>query len=106
MRKNKPRVVVMAPPCTAFNALQRLFKHLHPKSFRLAMKIGLRLANLSAAVALFQLKTHHEFICENPFTSKMWLLRCWEFILKQPGIEVSRIDQCMYGLRSPSGIPM
>ena len=65
MRKNKPRAVVMAPPCTAFNALQRLFKHLHPNFFRLAMKIGLRLANLSAAVALFQLKTHHDFMRES-----------------------------------------
>ena len=97
LEREKPKVIVMAPPCTAFNALAQLFKHRQYKKYLKNWSIGVKLANLAAEVAHFQLACGNHFLVENPERSLFWKLKSWVSLVKKIGPAISVIDQCMYG---------
>ena len=64
MEKHHPRVVVMGPPCTSFGPWSH-FNRVHNHATWLKNhKIGVRLANLAAEVAMYQLANGRHFLIE------------------------------------------
>ena len=84
LRKAKPLVVVLAPPCTAFGPWSNFNKTHAPETYAKSRKLGLPLARLAAQIAQIQLDAGLEFICENPWASELWRLPEWVKILSDP----------------------
>ena len=110
-RKQKPRVVVMGPPCTMFGTwaiFNDAIARRNPtqwkarcKRFRLAVK----LAEFAAWAALEQLNNGRDFLCENPAESRLWKLACWLLVLRHPRVCQAYLEQCMVGLVCPDCNP-
>ena len=49
--KHMPKVIIMGPPCTAFAALSRVNRKLHPETWAKSREVGAKLANLAANIA-------------------------------------------------------
>ena len=60
-KRLKPKVRVMAMPCTGFSMLQVCFAKTHPESFRRALKEGTALAIVAATAARQQLLDKRHF---------------------------------------------
>ena len=101
----RPRVVIAGPPCTAFGPWSRLNKIKYPEAYARALKVGLLFANLVAEVCQFQLSQGRHFIVENPWGSALWSLPSFVRLLNMPNVAVSKLAQCMTGLKDPQGIP-
>ena len=104
IREKRPRVIIMAPPCTAFGPWSRYNRHVNPRGYRLTLRTGVMLANLAADIALFQLDHDADFICENPQSSDLWQLSAWQLVLRHPRVCFTHCHQCAFGLRDPSGL--
>ena len=105
VNRYRPIVVVMAPPCTLFNELARLFGHKWPK-FEARLRAAKKLAILAATVAFLQLSQGRHFIIENPLRSRIWLLQLFKKLISHSCTCAVVIDQCEYGLRVPRGSGM
>ena len=86
LTRHRPRVIVGAPPCTAFGSWAKLNKQRAPEAWALSMAIGKPLANLLAYVALWQLDSDRDFIVENPQSSELWDLPLWQKILNHASV--------------------
>lgn len=102
----QPRVIVMGPPCTAFGPWAH-YNRVHAReAWKRSYDIGLPLAELAAQIATYQLQHKRHFICENPWSSEMWALSCWQKLLMDDRVCFVRCDQCELGLLSPEGLAM
>ena len=70
----KPRVVSLAPPCTAFSSWSFFNQWRNYESWYERFKIGKALAELACLVAEIQLENKCDFLIENPLTSRIWQL--------------------------------
>ena len=101
----KPLVAVMGPPCTAFGPWSSYNKvHAHA-AWAESFQIGKPLADLAAKIAETQMNNQRFFLCENPWSSKLWELPSWKRVLSHPTVVFSYADQCAYGLVSIEGWP-
>ena len=105
VQKYQPKLILMGPPCTAFGAWSGFNATMNPAAHQESLRKGLPLANLAAWLALFQLASGRHFICENPWTSKLWQLPLWQKVLRDPRVFWSYADQCMWGLVDQDGDP-
>lgn len=105
LSRHRPRIVVCGPPCTAFSSWQQLNKHHNPERYYQALRVGTRLANLTADIAAFQLRNNNHFIVENPASSQLWNLKAWQQLRDHPQVGDVILDQCMVGLVDPAGTP-
>ena len=55
IRRHRPLVIIMGPPCTAFANWSRFNRVAHPVAYGEIRSIGLKLANLTASIAAEQL---------------------------------------------------
>ena len=101
----KPLVAIMGPPCTAFGPWSS-FNRVHaPIAWAESLRIGKPLADLAALVAETQINNQRFFLCENPWSSKLWELPSWKRVFSYPNVVFSYADQCAYGLVSVEGLP-
>jgi hypothetical protein len=105
MLKHKPRVAIMGPPCTSFGPWSRFNKVHNHETWSKNHAIGVRLANLVAKVALFQLANKCHFIIENPWQSEIWNLPSFVSLIARPEVVYAQCDQCQVGLVDPAGVP-
>lgn len=101
--EHAPRVVVVAPPCTAFGPWSYINRKRNPAGYFQARRVGKKLADLAADVCLYQLYNGRHFIAENPRTSQLWDLESWKEVLRHSVSVV--LDQCSVGLKDPTGVP-
>ena len=99
VKHEKPRVVIMGPPCTHFGPLSNINKRY--ASFQDGYEVSVVLADFAAQLAHLQLSAWRDFIAENPQSSNIWNLPSWQKVLKHPRTVVTVHDQCMSGLKIP-----
>ena len=88
----KPLCLILGPPCTAFGSWSSYnAQHAHD-AWAESMRLGLPLAQLAARLAQIQIDAKRFFICENPWTSKLWDIKEWQAILAQPDVLYVRAD--------------
>ena len=105
VQAHRPGVIVMAPPCTAFGPWAHINQWRHRAAWLNALAIGKPLAELTCALAQLQLRCGNHFIIENPMTSRIWQLPCFQRLLHDSRCVNVVVDQCMVQLTDPAGQP-
>ncbi len=90
MRRDKPRLLVVSPPCMGGPESQRL-RHAD-KLFATAVDL-----------CLYQAKLDGLFILQHPQASKAWRLGCVSKLLVVRGLVQTTFDMCQYGMVSRDG---
>ena len=100
LRRCRPTVVIMTPPCTAFGPWSHYNSKHHRETWLQSLALGKPLAEFCARVALFQMSHRRHFLCENPRQSNLWSLPVWKAVMQDVRISIAYVDQCMFGLCS------
>jgi hypothetical protein len=110
LKKEKPAVVGLSPPCTLFSSLQRCGrKNTSPASEALRTiryRRACQMVKFAMKVAMYQLENGKYFYFEHPWSATSWPLPCIQAVLRKPQVSLAQIDLCAYGLRSPRNLPM
>ena len=101
--QHKPECIVMGPPCTSFSAWSRFNRINYYDAWFKSYQIGLPLAELCAAVAQLQMRSGRFFLIENPWSSEIWNLPCFQQLLQS--CHVAYCEQCCFGLVDMNGEP-
>jgi hypothetical protein len=96
--KQKPKVIFLAPPCTAWSQIQNINDPAVVYQKRLA---SVPLLNFCFQVAEYQSKHGRYFFFENPSTSNIWETKQFKAIYKLQNTTWSNTDFCMFGMRDP-----
>lgn len=105
--EQKPRVVVVCPPCTMFSLLQSLNRvRMDPKVYARRMIEAKILWNYAIQICQWQHDHGRGFILEHPLSASSWGEKSVVRLESQQGVFGVSVDQCQYGLRDPeSGKP-
>ena len=91
-------VLIGSPPCVAFSQIQTLVPDSPRKAHQLAE--GIRHMEFVAKLYRKQVQGGRVFIHENPAHAKSWALPCIRKMMRELGVDVVEIDQCMFGLKT------
>ena len=100
IRQNKPQVIMISPPCTAFSRLQGLSKWSANKERTLWT--GVQLLKFAAAVAKEQVREERHFLFEHPASATSWSRPEMRSLSRLAGVVEVVGDQCMFGLTTRS----
>ncbi len=106
LKKYDVDMCILSPPCTMFSALQILFKNfekMEPAVFKKKWGEAEQFVEHSMEVAEHQLRREKHFAFEHPRTASSWKLDVVEKISNYDQVGKVHFDQCMLGLKSPSG---
>ena len=101
--RHKPECIIMGPPCTSFSAWARFNRIHYFDAWLKSYQIGLPLAELCATIAQVQMRAGRYFLIENPWSSEIWNLACFQQFL--PSCFIAYCDQCCFGLVDMQGSP-
>ena len=99
LRNNKPKLVIMAPPCGGFGPWSRLNRLINHDTWKKTRGVGERLGKLCAAIALWQVQHGLDFLIEQPWQSELFGMKEWENVFAQIRVFGIVVDQCMLGLK-------
>ena len=101
-------IVILSPPCTAFSELQRLwnYKRMTLDAVQRQWEQGMVFVRHAMECALTQYKAGRRFGYEHPARASSWKTPEVSRVASLPGVHVVVFDQCMLGLKSPSGHPL
>ena len=100
IRQNKPQVIMISPPCTAFCRLQGLSKWSANKERTLWT--GVQFLKFAAAVAKEQVREERHFLFEHPASATSWSRPEMRSLRRLPGVVQVVGDLCMFGLTTRS----
>ena len=102
LRKSKPRVLVLSPPCGPFSALQRISQGKgDPIERRRKLIEGRILLDFAMELCEFQVENNNVFVFEHPLNAASWSEECVERVKKMKGVHEIVLDQCCFGLKDP-----
>ena len=101
VRQNKPLMLILSPPCTAFSTLQNL----NPWTARREREFwqGVTLLKFAMELAKEQVEQGRYFIFEHPASASSWKRKEVTAVTGMNGVRIYTADQCMYGLVAPKG---
>ena len=95
--RNKPKVVLMGPPCIGYCKWGNLNKRINPAAWLRGRRLSVPMARLCGNVALKQISEDRHFILEQPHGSGLFEEPQWQQ-LREFSFRVV-FDQCMVGLK-------
>lgn len=95
IRRSKPRVVILSPPCGSFSKLQNM----NPWSAKRERDLwrGVVMLKFAMEVAKEQMAENRYFVFEHPDSATSWRRKEVEAIGRAVGVRQVVADQCMYG---------
>lgn len=106
VRRRRPSVVLVSPPCTTFSKLQNMNAGRVPEAvMALRCAEGNTLLAFAMEICRIQLsgKPCRGFIFEHPAGASSWATDVVRNLSQQESVHLARFDQCRFGLKSPSG---
>eukprot|EP00971_Amphidinium_carterae_P305886 6078867-Amphidinium_carterae.1 len=104
VRAFKPLCVLMGPTCAPFGGWSRLNQARSPEGWSRSFDQAAPHGALCGEIAGEQVLAGRAFACEQPASSKLWLLDPWPRVLTAPGVATVTFDQCRLG-QSVDGLP-
>jgi hypothetical protein len=104
--------VILSPPFTIFSFLQASnWNRMQKGEAMEKLRAGIHTLDIAIWVAAFQQRTGRAFIFEHPAGAASWKRDNMKQLLSQGQSQLlttqdSIFDQCMFGLKSPNGVPM
>ena len=109
LRHVKPGLVLVAPPCKMYSALQNLLKHVRNKNVEALNRYitekrkADKLLQFAVEVCELCLELGLKFVLEHPLTAASWKTAPMQRLRARVGVLHARGDQCCFGLRGPTG---
>ena len=100
VRRNKPLVILMAPPCKGYSKWGSLNQKINPEAWKASRDLSVPLAKLCGNIAAEQLNNQRDFLIEQPQGSGLYKESEWLKILHR--LYTVIFDQCMTGLQMNS----
>ena len=97
LRRDKPLVVGLSPPCTLFSALQNLRKESIPED---EMRQAMGYVRFCVDIAKYQHETGRFFYFEHPLTASSWTMPELDGLRQVDGVESVTVHMCAFGLMS------
>ena len=97
VRRNKPKVILMAPPCKGYSKWGHLNKRINYDAWLASRKLSVPLAKLSGRIAQEQVSAGRHFFVEQPHGSGLYDEPEW--VQLKHLMFTAVFDQCMTGLR-------
>ena len=101
IRRDKPRLIVLCPPCTKFSRLLQLRKYSIPRAEWLR---AVRMVNVAVRCAELQLDGNRHFVFEHPLAATSWKLRSLRRLRARAGVVETTVHMCMFGLTSKDAL--
>ncbi len=99
LRRDKPMVLIGSPMCTAFCRLQSInFARMHPDRVRVILTRARMHLNFVCSLYEEQVREGRHFIHGHPAGATSWEEPAVRRVMKLPGVHVSRVDACQYGM--------
>ena len=109
LHRVKPGLVLIAPPCHMYSQLQNLLQGLRQvdkealKRYQKKKKQAKILLAFAVEVAEICRSIGTIFVLEHPWAASSWTTPELTKLLKHEDVNISRTDQCMFGLRGTPG---
>lgn len=99
LKEEKPEVLIVCPPCTAFTVFQELnYSRWDPEKSACVLLAGLRHLQLAAAVMRWQIRQGRKIVFEQPKNARSWEEAEIQSLAGLLGMKKVTCDQCMFGL--------
>ena len=99
LKEEKPLLLIVCPPCTAFSPIQELnYAKLPEGKMAMILRAGLYHLELTAAVMKWHIAQGRYVFFEHPAPAKSWEEECIQAVAHLPGVVTTVDDQCLYGL--------
>ena len=97
--------LMLSPPCTAFSSLNHMWNYpkMPPQKVREKIDQGMVHISHSVALAKQQIERDRWFALEHPACATSWRTPLLQELTDMPQVRSVVFDQCMFGLRTPSG---
>ena len=99
LRVQKPKLLVVCPPCGPFCSLQAINKHRNMKRYLKNLSDGKKLLRFSMDLIDDQIDRGGLFLFEQPLHAKSWEDQSVRNVEKREHVRKVAFDQCMYGLQ-------
>ena len=97
VRRDKPQLLVLSPPCTKFCSLQNLRKWGIPRS---EWVYAVRMVNVAVRLGELQLDGGRDFVFEHPLGASSWRLPSLRRLRRRAGVCEATVHMCMHGLKA------
>jgi hypothetical protein len=94
----KPRMVFVAPPCSAWSRMQNINDQHMVQEKRKQLS---PLVRLCADIAAYQNSQGNYYMIENPESSRIWEVSHFQTVIRSCGGNWDTADFCMFGMRDP-----
>ncbi len=101
VREDKPGLVWMAPPCTAWCVFSRL--NFSPQELRRRRRRDAALIDFVHEVITVQREGGRQAVVENPWSSDLWRHHVLQHWINSDGALMTHVDLCSYGMTSVQG---
>ena len=99
-----PLLTTLAPPCTVWSQWTHVNYSHRPSELAALRDAALPLVNLTASIALHQIKCDRFFLLENPKGSALWDVPSIGRLLQHPSVMFGTGHMCQYNCRGPGGL--
>lgn len=99
IKEHKPFAIVMGPPCTSYASWSHLNRAINHKTWETSREIGVKLASISAQVAMYQLREGRHFLIENPAGSEIFYFELYRELWDTGKVVSINFPQCAFGFR-------
>ena len=101
LHRDKPKLLVVSPPCTLFSQLQNLSPNglpqvRCPEEYRKAILM----VEYAVELCRIQMRAGRAFIFEHPRTASSWELEALRSLMAEAGVRESVFDMCCFGMMS------
>ena len=96
IRRDRPKVLVVSPPCTLFSNLQTMSGGPDPAKYREAV----RLFEVVVDLCCYQRRHGGDYLLEHPKTSKAWSLECVDRLWQLEDTVAVTFHTCAFGMEA------
>ena len=100
VKRKRLKLLVVCPPCGPFSTLQRLTV-LRGERYYDNLRKGRELLEFAMELCAHQHTQGLKFVFEHPWLADSWNEACVKKVSGMRGVQVIKMDQCMFGLRDP-----
>ncbi|CAJ1399663.1 unnamed protein product [Effrenium voratum] len=102
IRRLRPALVVLSPPCTVFSQLRALTNYKrNPRDVRREEAEGRAHVEHAVRIAWIQISGGRGFLFEHPLRAKSWTTTSLEELKEYPEVKAVTLDMCRFGLQTP-----
>ena len=103
LKEEEPTLVVGSPMCTAHSPWQRINRTRNPAAWRRKRRESRKHLEFVCRIYKMQIDAGRLFLHEHPAQADSWSEESITDVMRMPGVEVLKMDQCQFGQQDDRG---